>query len=121
MTKAFVIGLPVREAYTGTTIELCHVLEYDDAYAHESTEDGDGHVVTRERPTVAWKKYTYSEEEAAEDEGRAAATESTVQERRAVINLLDAGPLDQEEHEALFAARDRLCSFFPGTVMMRLV
>lgn len=100
MCKAFVIGLPVREAYTGTTIELCHELTYDD---------------TNRR---GWKKYMYSEEEAREDEEADVAEEGG---RLAVIDLLDVGPLDQQEREALHATRNRLCSLFPGKVRMRQI
>ena len=101
MSKAFVIGLPVREAYTGTTLELCHELTYDTDTPSSS------------RPAARWKKYIYSEEEAREDEDDT--------RKYAIVDLLDVGPLDQQEHEALYAARDRLCSLFPGTVKMRLI
>lgn len=71
--NAYVIGLPVREAHSGVSLETCLSLGYED------------------KPNGApkWNKYVYTDEEAQEDDGVASVT----------VDIMGGPPLSERDKE----------------------
>lgn len=106
--KAYIIGLPLKEAITGIEVETCIKGQYDPASGR-----------------VAWTPYVYTEEEAREDERelrrRTDGQRSEENDYRTPTRSVDVDmgsmPLSSEETRQFSRIRDGLRKTVPGIIV----
>lgn len=90
--QAFLIGMPVRETYTGSIIETCMHLRYEES-------------------EYKWRTYVYSNEEEQEDKGKYPIIEIWI---NGVIEL------SEEENKTWKDLCNRLRFFYPEAFIMKM-